>query len=473
MHNLLVKKIRACMVGVFLLSGLTITLAGQIYTPLEIASTTNWDIRSDNKGNLYILWGNDHNIYFATIENRVVTGKQLIADNGVANKYGLYTLSVSPNGKHISVFYRTTSWNLRHAWRDSDGVWRDERIPAERSENGYWFQSGAVSNDGTVHAIYAVAGSYYYTYKKGEKWVKSIEFDSGGVSGGVMTMDSNGGVHMIWMPYKAHIGYRYAPLGQTLDKYPTEKLTVKGIPVLGTGGLYVSPSGVVHITAAGANSIWHFYKKQVGSGGFSTATCPSLGSVGVTKNDRYSAVGADHEGRVYVSWGEAKEDSNKIKLSVLDKGKWKVSTPSKNAKISSANKPVLAMTYESANFLWNNREDELIMYSIPLIPVSSAINIGHFTERSFFKFYRFNRITWEDSQFNIEFNIHIDHYNIYRKSKTAEKYDVTPLTTNIPASTHTFEDISSAVNTAQQNFDYYVTTVALVNGQLVESSIVY
>ena len=262
------------MFGVFLLSGLTIALTGQIYTPLDTFSSTNWDIRSDNKNNLYILWSYEKNMYVGKIVKRVVTEKTLIADNVVANKYGLITLSVRPDGKKMSVFYRTTSWNLRHAWRESDGIWHDERIPAVASTNGYWFPSGAVGGDGTVHAIYAVAGTYYYTYKKGEKWEKSMIIDIGGVSGGVMVNDSKGGIHVIWMPYKSHIGYRYAPVGHTLDEYPTEKISVKGIPVLGTGGLYVTPSGAVHVTSAGGNAIWHCYKKQTGSGEFQHLQLP-------------------------------------------------------------------------------------------------------------------------------------------------------------------------------------------------------
>ena len=49
----------------------------------------------------------------------------------------------------------------------------------------------------------------------------------------------------------------------------------------------------------------------------------------------------------------------------------------------------------------------------------------------------------------------------------------TPLAANIPASTYTFDDQSPEANTEQASFDYYVTAVALINGNLVESAIVF
>ena len=155
-------------------------------------------------------------------------------------------------------------------------------------------------------------------------------------------------------------------------------------------------------------------------------------------------------------------------------GKWTVTTATNNSNIDGYNKPAMTVTGNTVHLVWNRPNDNLHLLQIPLVPVSSPDNIQaeHLRERSFFKSFYFTRVTWEDSPYNIEYAVNVDHYNVYRKPKTDESYGTTPLAANIPASTYTFDDQSPEANTQTESFDYYVTTVALINGNLVESAIV-
>ena len=110
---------------------------------------------------------------------------------------------------------------------------------------------------------------------------------------------------------------------------------------------------------------------------------------------------------------------------------------------------------------------------IPKIRVKSAVNV-HVEpqlERSFFKGFWINHITWENNPFNVEQNVTIDYFNLYRKLKTETTYGSTPYQANIPASQLYFDDTDGIQATPL--YDYAVTCVATFNGEQIESEIEY
>jgi hypothetical protein len=112
-------------------------------------------------------------------------------------------------------------------------------------------------------------------------------------------------------------------------------------------------------------------------------------------------------------------------------------------------------------------------YEEPKIRVKSAVNVQVETnlERSFFSGFYFNRITWENNPFNIEHEVAIDHFNLYRKLKTDAQYGSTPYQASIPPTQLYFEDRSGIEATPL--YDYYVTCVTMVKDEPLESEIEY
>jgi len=112
-------------------------------------------------------------------------------------------------------------------------------------------------------------------------------------------------------------------------------------------------------------------------------------------------------------------------------------------------------------------------YEEPKIRVKSAVNVQVETklERSFFSGYYINRVTWENNPYNIEREVVIDSFNLYRKLKTEAEYGTTPYQPSIPPTQLYFEDKFGIE--ATQPYDYYVTCVTTVNGEQVESKIEY
>jgi hypothetical protein len=109
----------------------------------------------------------------------------------------------------------------------------------------------------------------------------------------------------------------------------------------------------------------------------------------------------------------------------------------------------------------------------PKIRVKSAVNVRVETksERSFFSEYFLNYVTWQNNPWNVEHEVTIDHFNLYRKLKTEATYGTTPYQSNIPASQLYFEDKQGIEKTPL--YDYAVTCVTVVNGESFESEIEY
>ena len=112
-------------------------------------------------------------------------------------------------------------------------------------------------------------------------------------------------------------------------------------------------------------------------------------------------------------------------------------------------------------------------YEEPKIRVKSAVNIRVETksERSFFSGFYLNYVTWENNPWNIEHDVVIDHFNLYRKLKTETTYGTTPYQSHIPASQLYFEDKQGVQETPL--YDYAVTCVIVVDGESIESEIEY
>jgi len=112
-------------------------------------------------------------------------------------------------------------------------------------------------------------------------------------------------------------------------------------------------------------------------------------------------------------------------------------------------------------------------YEEPKIRIKSAVNVQVETEleRSFFSGTYINHVTWENNPYNIEREVTIDSFNLYRKLKTEAKYGSTPYQAAIPASQYFFEDKFGIEATPL--YDYAVTCVATINGEQKESQIEY
>jgi hypothetical protein len=109
----------------------------------------------------------------------------------------------------------------------------------------------------------------------------------------------------------------------------------------------------------------------------------------------------------------------------------------------------------------------------PKVTVKSAVNVqvNPKLERSFFKGFWINQVTWENNPENLENNLTIEYFNLYRKLKTQATYGTTPYQANIPASQFYFEDKQGIQATPL--YDYAVTCVTTVDGEQVESEIEY
>ena len=134
--------------------------------------------------------------------------------------------------------------------------------------------------------------------------------------------------------------------------------------------------------------------------------------------------------------------------------------------------------YEEVLIVFCTRDEPTQVYfttfgGTPQILIKSPVNVRveAKVERSFFRGMRINHVTWENNPFNVGRNITIDHYNLYRKLKTASSYASTPYQSNIPANQLYFDDKDGIQ--ATQVFDYAVTCVATINGKSVESKITY
>jgi hypothetical protein len=425
-----IKSASSILMGAILFLGLTTAAKAQSGNLIDAYASDCWDIAKDNNNRVYIMWFNKGTLYFGQIKDKQVTGTQIITSDVNRNlKYCAPHLSVQPNGKSMHVIYvNFKQTELKHAWRTGSGTWQTELAYNPTGKDKVYFQAGAVDNVGTVHAVFTKTGATRYTYKKpGAAWVHPIDLDNNNSEGTRLEVDSKGGIHCTWMPYKNYLYYRYAPLGQTLDKFPTEKIGFgceAGFRV-GIGDIFITKEGIVHQVLLYHRKLWHT-SKPIG-GTWPEETWVKNGSD--TGLELRASVGADTRGRIFVSWGIATY-GGKAMLSTFENGVWTPVSVGRGTNFGDYNDPSITVTDNDAYILWTtDPSDQMYLYSFPVTRVRSAINVGvqHLLERSFFKFYYFNKITWENNPFNITNHVQIDHYNIYRKAKSDDDYDKTPL----------------------------------------------
>ena len=105
-----------------------------------------------------------------------------------------------------------------------------------------------------------------------------------------------------------------------------------------------------------------------------------------------------------------------------------------------------------------------------MIRVKSVGNVAPQTdmERSFFRSYPINKLSWQPNSFNVDNNINVTHYNVYRRVKGSGDYPETPIMAKIPVGTTSYNDLTID---PQLTYEYYVTCTALINDVEIESPI--
>jgi len=98
------------------------------------------------------------------------------------------------------------------------------------------------------------------------------------------------------------------------------------------------------------------------------------------------------------------------------------------------------------------------IYPYPKTVIHSAINVTAtaLTERSFFRSIQFNLVGWQNHQLNINRQMTVSHWRIYRKLKTEEVGRYLRIG-EVPGATFTFAD--PAALPAENSYDYFVTGV--------------
>ncbi len=110
---------------------------------------------------------------------------------------------------------------------------------------------------------------------------------------------------------------------------------------------------------------------------------------------------------------------------------------------------------------WFTREEPtkvyFSIYHYPKYSIKSAIieSVERIYERSFFSSYFANKIIWKDNPENLENNIQIKEYRIYRRVP-GEEY--MPIAT-VEAGNYSYIDVLNISSPDENKFEYYVTTV--------------
>lgn len=131
--------------------------------------------------------------------------------------------------------------------------------------------------------------------------------------------------------------------------------------------------------------------------------------------------------------------------------------------------------YDNILVVWCTRKDptQIEFATVPVPPMIRVKSVGSVApqadmERSFFRSYPINKLSWQPNSFNVENNINVTYYNVYRREQGAGDYPETPIMSRIPVATTTYSDLE--IN-PQLTYEYYVTCTALINDKEVESPI--
>jgi hypothetical protein len=131
--------------------------------------------------------------------------------------------------------------------------------------------------------------------------------------------------------------------------------------------------------------------------------------------------------------------------------------------------------YDNILVTWCARKEPTQIYTatLPVEPQIRVKSVGLLQpakqlERSFFRNYYFNIVSWANNPFNVEHNIDVTHFNLYRRVQGSGNFPETPLMSRLPVATLRYEDV--AIDPLL-TYEYYVTCIAQVNGKEIESKI--
>ena len=214
----------------FLLLGTVIGLQAQDFTlyPLKESSgrllnplkSDDYDLVADGNGGLHLLWSEGGRFYYgrlvydaASSEYRV-TGKEftnvISSEDGVNKFFTQPRLAVRRDGKTVHFVW---GYALKHAWRNTQGVWSKETMRAISGVQKCRAPSVLVEDDETVHVLYgyysgpgdsAPTHLIYQRKPAGGSWSGYMEFDVVGYNQGaewrnpMMFLDARGGIHATW-----------------------------------------------------------------------------------------------------------------------------------------------------------------------------------------------------------------------------------------------------------------------------------
>ena len=279
--------------------------SGRLLNPLK---SDDYDLVADGSGNLHLLWSEGGNFYYGRLvydtasgEYRV-TGKEFTnvnaSQDGVNKFFTQPRLAVRRDGKTVHFVW---GYGLKHAWRNTQGVWSKETLRAISGVQACMAPSVLVEDDETVHVLYgyysgpgdnAPTHLIYQRKPSGGSWSGYMEFDVDGYNQGaewrnpMMTLDARGGIHATWSnhwyyatPNGGSGRYRYAPAGTRLENATTVIIPrATGSVMNGVGSLFVDSSGKVHRTMMSTIYTIDYTTKPSGASGAWSITAPGIGT---------------------------------------------------------------------------------------------------------------------------------------------------------------------------------------------------
>ena len=323
--------------------------------------------------------------------NTSVTGKEFTnvtsSQDGINKFFTQPRLAVRRDGKTVHFVW---GYALKHAWRNTQGVWSKETLRAISGVQKCRAPSVVVEDNETVHVLYgyysgpgdnAPTHLIYQRKPVGGSWSGYMEFDVTGYNEGaewrnpLMTLDARGGIHATWSnhwyyatPDHGAARYRYAPAGTGLEKVSTVIMPLSNGSVMdGVGSLFVDSSGKVHRTMMSTLYTIDYTSKPSGaSGAWSSPTQASAGVI-KTAEECWSTLTTDSCGRVLVAFaaGPTMGDYPNLYLSVLDQGVWSRYTISTSAGMTFARQPSLISAGGKHFLMWRENTGQMFLGTTP------------------------------------------------------------------------------------------------------------
>jgi len=401
----------------FILFLMFFSLNSQNVSSLGIVGTY-YDIRSDNTGTIHIIWTDNGWQKYGQIVNRQVVNQVTIPvldRNEVSYRKFRPRLSVKPDGSEVHFVWATPlyqSKDLMHAWKDSVGTWRKEKIftsskfivyPTFTVDSSGVYHAACIEDTGTSLLINIA----YYRKPSGGEWTRmgDIAPRTAEHKWPNLFTDTGGNVHITWDKNKDYIQYRSTSSGGDLSASSTTTL-----PILHTGNkqaeVFADAVGNVHVAALSYNSPGSaggidYWVKPVG-GGFSTPIQVTGGDFSLMVYFPHPAVIARSTDLVAVSWVEEPRSPATVKVAIYNGG-WTVYTLSKTANVTLDTRTTMAMDDESAYLIWREYDGSLWLATFDYA-VFGVLSPNGGEEWDFGKSYD---IRWnlEDATGNVDINL--------------------------------------------------------------------